>query len=120
MNKAQEMLWEKLCPLSAITPGTGVCALLGNRQIALFRPTAEEQLYAIDNIDPLFEASVLSRGLLAEHEGELWVARPLKKQRYRLKDGYCSDDPQLSRQPFAVRVRDGQVELSLSAPDQQV
>ena len=110
------MSWTPICPLTAITPGTGVCALLGNRQVAIFRPTATAELYAIDNIDPLFQASVLSRGLLAEHDGELWVASPLKKQRYRLKDGYCSDNPQWSRQPFAVRTRDGQVELSLTAP----
>jgi nitrite reductase (NADH) small subunit len=35
-------------------------------------------VFAISNIDPFFESSVLSRGLIAEHQGELWVASPLK------------------------------------------
>ena len=110
------MSWTAICPLHAITPGTGVCALVGTQQIAVFRPHGDARLYAIDNIDPLYQASVLSRGLLAEHDGDLWVASPLKKQRYRLKDGYCSDDPALSRHCYAVRVVDGQVQISLSAP----
>ncbi len=45
--------WHTVCPLTAIVPGTGVCALLDGRQIALFRPSAEAQVYAIDNQDPL-------------------------------------------------------------------
>jgi nitrite reductase/ring-hydroxylating ferredoxin subunit len=30
--------------------------------------------------------------MIAEHEGELWVASPLKKQRFRLSDGLCMED----------------------------
>ncbi len=57
---------------------TGVCALLGDEQVAIFRPYHSDQVFAISNIDPFFESSVLSRGLIAEHRGELWVASPLK------------------------------------------
>ena len=39
------------CQLNDILPGTGVCALLEGRQIALFRPSAAE-VFAIDNRDP--------------------------------------------------------------------
>ncbi|VEB53048.1 nitrite reductase small subunit [Salmonella enterica subsp. enterica] len=44
-----------------------------------FRPYHSDQVFAISNIDPFFEASVLSRGLIAEHQGELWVASPFEK-----------------------------------------
>lgn len=70
--------WIRVCPLEVILPGTGVCALVGEEQVAIFRPYDDEQVFAISNIDPFAEASVLSRGLIAEHQGDLWVASPLK------------------------------------------
>lgn len=103
--------WTTVCPLNAILPATGVCALLGQQQVAIFRPRADEQVYAISNIDPFFEASVLSRGLIAEHQGDLWVASPLKKQRFRLRDGLCMEDETRSVAHFEARVQDGQVQI---------
>ena len=104
--------WTTVCPLEAILPATGVCALVGEQQIALFRPYADEQLFALSNIDPFAQASVLSRGIIAEHQGELWVASPLKKQRFRLRDGRCLEDEAHSVTTWPVRVRDGLVEVS--------
>ncbi len=75
--------WIPLCPLADILPGSGVCGLIGEHQVAVFRPYADEQVIAISNIDPFAQASVLSRGLIAEHQGDLWVASPLKKQHFR-------------------------------------
>lgn len=103
--------WNTICQLDDITPATGVCALLGDQQVAIFRPGKDEQLYAISNIDPFFEASVLSRGLIVEHQSELWVASPLKKQRFRLRDGLCMEDESRSVANFEARVRDGVVQL---------
>lgn len=103
--------WTTVCPLNDILPATGVCALLGQQQVAIFRPRADEQVFAISNIDPFFAASVLSRGLIAEHQGELWVASPLKKQRFRLRDGLCMEDETRSVAHFEARVRDGQVQI---------
>lgn len=103
--------WNTICQLDDITPATGVCALLGDQQVAIFRPGKDEQLYAISNIDPFFEASVLSRGLIVEHQSELWVASPLKKQRFRLRDGLCMEDESRSVAYFEARVRDGVVQL---------
>ena len=54
---------------------------------------------------------MLSRGLIAEHQGELWVASPLKKQRFRLSDGYCMEDESHSVKHYDVRVKDGKVQL---------
>lgn len=103
--------WVNICNIDEILPQTGVCALLGHEQVAIFRPYHDEQVFAISNIDPFFRASVLSRGLIAEHNGELWVASPLKKQRFRLSDGLCMEDESHSIAHFEVRVKDGQVQL---------
>ncbi|OKP46744.1 nitrite reductase small subunit [Serratia marcescens] len=104
--------WITVCPVTDILPGTGVCALIGDRQVAVFRPYADEQVFAISNIDPFAQASVLSRGLIAEHQGELWVASPLKKQHFRLCDGHCLEDDSRSVASFASRVVDGIVQVA--------
>lgn len=103
--------WITVCPIADILPATGVCALIGTQQVAIFRPYADERLFAISNIDPFAQASVLSRGLIAEHQGELWVASPLKKQRFRLSDGLCMEDEQFSVKHYEARVKDGTVQL---------
>ncbi|MBW7981296.1 nitrite reductase small subunit NirD [Enterobacillus tribolii] len=103
--------WVTVCALNDITPGTGVCALVENYQVAVFRPYNDEQVFAICNIDPFASASVLSRGLIAEHQGELWVASPLKKQRFRLADGRCMEDETRSVAHFSARVADGMVQV---------
>lgn len=104
--------WITLCPITDILPGTGVCALIGDQQVAIFRPYPDEQVFAISNIDPFAQASVLSRGLIAEHQGELWVASPLKKQHFRLHDGYCLEDDSRSVAHFTSRVLDGMVQVA--------
>jgi NAD(P)H-dependent nitrite reductase small subunit len=76
-----------------------------------FSALATTTRFAISNIDPFFEASVLSRGLIAEHQGELWVASPLKKQRFRLSDGLCMEDESHSVKHYDARVKDGKVQL---------
>ncbi|HHT8825952.1 TPA: nitrite reductase small subunit NirD [Yersinia enterocolitica] len=103
--------WIPLCPLADILPGSGVCGLIGEHQVAVFRPYADEQVFAISNIDPFAQASVLSRGLIAEHQGDLWVASPLKKQHFRLHDGFCLEDETCSVAHFDARVRDGIVQV---------
>ncbi|AGN86062.1 MULTISPECIES: nitrite reductase small subunit NirD [Enterobacteriaceae] len=103
--------WNTVCKIDDIIPATGVCALVKGQQVAIFRPRHDDQVYAISNIDPFFESSVLSRGLIAEHQGELWVASPLKKQRFRLRDGVCMEDESRSVAHFDARVKDGEVQI---------
>ncbi len=105
--------WHPVCALTQILPATGVCALVNGEQIAIFRPRSDEQLYAISNIDPFAGASVLSRGIIAEHQDALWVASPLKKQRFRLSDGVCMEDASRNVAAWPVRVNAGQVEVCL-------
>ena len=91
--------WKDICKIDDILPETGVCALLGDEQVAIFRPYHSDQVFAISNIDPFFESS------------ELWVASPLKKQRFRLSDGLCMEDEQFSVKHYDARVKDGVVQL---------
>ncbi|WP_416411380.1 nitrite reductase small subunit NirD [Pantoea sp. App145] len=103
--------WYPLCELNQILPATGVCAMVAGKQIAIFRPQDDEQLFALSNIDPFAEAGVLSRGIIAEHQQALWVASPLKKQRFRLSDGLCLEDETRSIASYPVRVHLGWVEV---------
>ncbi|MDX7019490.1 nitrite reductase (NAD(P)H) small subunit, partial [Klebsiella aerogenes] len=42
--------WIAVCQLDDITVGTGVCALVEQDQVAIFRPYQDERLYALSNI----------------------------------------------------------------------
>ncbi len=67
------MAFEQVCDITDIAPpGTGVCALIQGQQVAVFRPGEAEQVFAISNMDPFARSNVLSRGLICEHQGELW------------------------------------------------
>lgn len=105
--------WIQVCELNAIYPSTGVCALLEGKQVAIFRPSQESQVYAIDNMDPFAHANVLSRGIICQHQAQLWVASPLKKQRFNLQDGSCLENDQVRVTAYKTRVTDGFVEIQL-------
>jgi len=104
--------WINVCQLNDITPNTGVCALVNGKQVAIFRPRDNEELFAIDNMDPFAKSNVLSRGLICEHDEQLWVASPLKKQRFNLSNGQCLENAVVSLATYKVRVNKDTVEIS--------
>lgn len=101
--------WIDVCALEDIVPETGVCALVGARQIALVRTGGE--LYAIDNFDPFAKAFVLSRGIVGDKGGVPKIASPIFKHNFDLRSGQCLDDPAVRIRTYAVRVREGRVEV---------
>jgi len=105
--------WIKVCSLETIFPSTGVCALIDGKQVAIFRPSEESKVYAINNMDPFARSNVLSRGVICEHQEQLWVASPLKKQRFNLLDGSCLENSEVSVEAYKARITDGQVEIRL-------
>lgn len=109
--KSHKPSWVKVCALSDITPKTGVCALVNGKQVAIFRPRFDEQIFAINNMDPFAQSNVLSRGLICEHDGELWVASPLKKQRFNLETGRCLEDETMSVEAYEIRVKGNEIEV---------
>ena len=103
--------WIRICLLEDIVPNTGVCALVGKRQVAVVRVGAGSDLYAISNFDPFSKAFVLSRGIVGDRQGVPKIASPIYKQNFDLRTGICLDDPEVTLPIFPVRVVDGVVEL---------
>ncbi|MCM0678602.1 nitrite reductase small subunit NirD [Micromonospora phytophila] len=103
--------WTPVCPLDRLDPDRGVAALVDGVQIALFHTA--DGLFAIDNLDPVTGAYVLSRGIVGSRGGVPTVASPLHKQVYDLRTGICLDLPGVSVPRHEVRCRDGLVEVRL-------
>lgn len=102
--------WKDICKIDDILPETGVCALLGDEQVAIFRPYHSDQVFAISNID-LFR---VQRAVTRTDCGTPWRAvgrQPAEKQRFRLSDGLCMEDEQFSVKHYEARVKDGVVQL---------
>jgi nitrite reductase (NADH) small subunit len=95
--------WVVVCRLDDIIPNTGVCALVGGRQVAVFR-LDDDRVYAIDNNDPFSRANVLSRGIVGDLKGELVVASPVYKQHFSLVSGQCLEDPEVRLAVFPARI----------------
>lgn len=99
--------WVSICGFEDIYPECGVCALVGNEQVAVFR--IRDALYAIGNFDPISGANVLSRGIVGDLGGELVVASPIYKQHFNLTTGLCLEEPEHSVSVYDTRILDGRV-----------
>ncbi|MEC4725762.1 nitrite reductase small subunit NirD [Shewanella sp. D64] len=102
------MSWVNICDEKALPCFGGIAAWIENRAIAIFN-LREQGLFAICNTDPATGVSLLSRGLICELEGDIFVASPLHKQHYSLTSGQCIEDDSLSVQLYRVRCEDGRV-----------
>ena len=98
----------KICRLDDIVPNTGVCALVGGEQVALFR-LDDDSVYAVGNHDPFSGANVLSRGIVGDIRGELVVASPVYKQHFSLLTGRCIEDASVSVPVYRALVDDAEV-----------
>jgi len=108
-------VWVAVCPVTDLTPGRGVAALLGDQQVAVFLlgfPAGSPDLRAVGNIDPFGRAAVMSRGLVGSRGAVPTVASPLLKQVYCLDTGACLDDDTYALPVYPVRVRAGVVEVA--------
>ena len=100
-----------MCAIAELTADRGVAALVDGRQVALFRLSPDDEVVAIDNLDPFSGAYVLSRGIVGSKGDVVTVASPVFKQRFDLRTGTCLDDPTVSIPTYEVRVVDGAVEV---------
>lgn len=97
MNVMKKLDWQKVCDISDLVAGSGVCALLGNEHVALFYlPEEQPQVFALNDFDPIGKASVLSRGIVGDVDGEIVVASPLYKQHFSLSTGKCLEDEEVA------------------------
>ena len=107
------IVWRTVCALEEIWPDSGVAALVGGQQVAVFRIGESEDIYALGNHDPFSGANVLSRGITGDLGGEAVVAAPVYKQHFRLRDGVCVEDNEVSVPVFPVRVYNGAVQVGM-------
>ena len=103
--------WTTVCALDALVPDVGARARLGDAQVAVFRLSGCDGVFAIDAFDPFSNAPVLSRGIVGDLRGELVVASPVYKQHFNLRTGKCLEDATVAVRTFATRVLDGQVQV---------
>ncbi|MEV0587793.1 nitrite reductase small subunit NirD [Nonomuraea sp. NPDC050310] len=106
------LTWTPVCRVADLLPERGACALVGGRQVALFRDHTGH-LHALDNLDPFSGAHVLSRGIVGSRGGEPTVASPMHKQVFSLRTGACLDDPAVTVATYRVRARHGVVEVAV-------
>jgi len=106
--------WVPVCAIEDIVPNTGVCALVNDEQVAIFRVGNDGGIYAISNYDPNSEAAVLSRGLIGSLGDRTVVASPIYKQHFDLRTGECLEAPENSVRSWPARVENGQVLVATS------
>ena len=107
-----ENAWQPLCSAADLVANSGVVALAGGEQVALFYlPDTEQKVFAIGNRDPKSGANVIGRGIIGHLQGELVIASPLYKQHYRLSDGGCLEYPEQQLPVWPVRLHGEQVQI---------
>lgn len=94
--------WIDVCAYADLLPERGACALVGGRQVAIFR-TFDGALFALSNRDPFSGAYVLARGILGTRRGVPTVASPMYKQVFDLRTGHCLDDTGRSVPTYRIR-----------------
>jgi NAD(P)H-dependent nitrite reductase small subunit len=110
---ASEKHWIDVCGQDDLQADSGICALVENRQVAIFFMPKEEAIFAVNNYDPFGNANVLSRGLIGDINGIPMVASPLHKQHFNLQTGDCLEDENVTLETYAIRIEKGRVEVSL-------
>ncbi|WP_425953686.1 nitrite reductase small subunit NirD [Xylanimonas sp. McL0601] len=111
-----------VCALSDLAVERGAAALVDVAghlvQVALFR-LHDDEVLAVQQLDPYSGANVISRGLVGTRGGEPTVAGPVYKQVFSLRTGRCLETagytpaPGLDGDlvPYEVTVRDGVVHV---------
>ena len=101
----------RVCALAEIPDQLGVCALVGDQQVAVFRLGAA--VYALGNRDPFTGANVISRGLTGSYGERLKVVSPLLKHGFDLETGLSLDQPEITLPIYPVHIEGGDVWIGL-------
>ena len=112
MVATREHVWVDVCASADLIPDRGVCALVGGHQVAIFRVSPYDELYAVGNHDPFSRANVISRGIVGSRGDVVKVASPMYKQNFDLRTGVCLDDPTIALPVYAVREIAGRIEVA--------
>lgn len=111
--------WVGVCTKNQLIHERGVAALVGGRQVALFRVIGSDGadfVYAVGHHDPASGANVIARGIVGstlrpievgEDEHRDTVASPIYKHVYDLRTGECYTDPQYRLDVYRTWVAGG-------------
>lgn len=105
--------WVSVCSLDDLPTERGAAALVGGRQVAIFRLLGDE-LAAICQRDPYSGAFVMSRGIVGSARGVPTVASPMYKHVFALRTGECLEThgaEARSVRVYPVRVVGDQVQV---------
>lgn len=116
------MQWHNICRAEDLVQNSGVCALFGDQQVAIFSLIidGESCLFATSNFDPIGKANVMSRGILGSVDGTPVIASPLYKQHFSLIDGVCVEQPEHSLTVYPVKRQGDAVWLADSQCNEDV
>lgn len=103
------MNWIDVCAMEDLQPNSGVCALVNDRQVAIFFMPKETQVYAVSNYDPFSKTNILSRGMIGDLTGQRVVASPMYKQHFNLVTGACLEDDSVSIPVYSVKIENARV-----------
>ena len=101
----------EVCSVDQLVKNAGVAALINETQVALYY--INDEVYALNNYDPIGKAFVMSRGMIGDLKGEMMVAAPLQKQHYSLKTGQCLDVEGVSIPTYQTKLENGRVFVKL-------
>jgi nitrite reductase (NADH) small subunit len=104
--------WHRVCAIDELEPAWGEAALVGGKQVALFRTTPDEVL-AVSQQDPATLSNVMARGIVGSRGSRPTIASPLHKEVYDLETGECFTNPELRLASYATRLVDGYLEVAV-------
>ncbi|WAH99227.1 nitrite reductase small subunit NirD [Arthrobacter sp. MMS18-M83] len=104
--------WHRVCAIDELEPAWGEAALVGGKQVALFRTTPNEVL-AVSQQDPATLSNVMARGIVGSRGSRPTIASPLHKEVYDLETGECFTNPELRLASYATRLVDGYIEVAV-------
>lgn len=116
MQTAQQknVTWHDICACADVPNNSGVTALIGDTQIALFSVGKEPQFFAISNYDPFSDAYVLARGIVGSIGESLVVASPIYKEHFNLATGECLEDADVVIDAYPVKIENERVYIAIT------
>ncbi|MGH9178146.1 MAG: nitrite reductase small subunit NirD [Acidimicrobiales bacterium] len=105
--------WVDVCGFNDLVVDRGVCALVGGHQVAIFRVSPRDELFAVSNHDPFSQANVVSRGIVGSKGEVPKVTSPMYKHAFDLRTGQSLDDPAVALGVYVVRRNGRRVEVAL-------
>lgn len=108
--------WVEVCRVEDVPSNGGVCAKVGEAQIAIFHFARRGEWYATQNECPHRMQMALSRGIIGSSNDEPKVACPFHKKTFSLTTGECLNDDSCGHlRTYPVKVENGYVFVGVSA-----